>query len=58
MSRQQLAEDTLKEEVDWKRIVGDTLREINVMTDGFSGKITISFKDGGISYLEKKEVFK
>lgn len=58
MSRQQLAEDTLKEEVDWKRIVGDTLREINVMTDGFSGKITISFKDGGIGYLEKKEVFK
>lgn len=58
MSRQQLAEDTLKEEVDWKRIVSDTLREINVMTDDFSGKITISFKDGGISYLEKKEVFK
>ncbi len=58
MSRQQPAPGNRREEVNWKRIISDTLRDMDIVPDGFSGKITISFKDGGISYLEKKEVFK
>jgi hypothetical protein len=58
MSRRQLATDNRKVEVDWKREISDILRDMNIITDGFSGIIVISFKDGGINYLEKKEVFK
>jgi len=58
MSRRELATDNRKDEIDWKKEVGDILRDLNIITGGFSGMIVITFKDGGISYLEKREVFK
>ncbi len=58
MSRSRLAKEINRTEVDWKRAVADVLQEMNIIKDGFSGTVVINFKDGGISYLEKKEVFK
>ncbi len=58
MSRSQLAKENKRTELDWKRAVADVLEEMNIIKDGFSGTVVINFKDGGISYLEKKEVFK
>ncbi len=42
----------------WKKKVSDTLHELNIIPACFSGKVVISFKDGGISYIEKTETFK
>lgn len=42
----------------WKKKVSDTLYELNIIPASFSGKVVISFKDGGISYIEKTETFK
>jgi hypothetical protein len=42
----------------WKKRVFDTLNELNIIPSRFSGKVVISFKDGGISYIEKTETFK
>ncbi|OPY12532.1 MAG: hypothetical protein A4E69_02160 [Syntrophus sp. PtaB.Bin138] len=42
----------------WKKKVSDTLYELNIISDNFSGKVVISFKEGGVSYIEKTETFK
>ena len=42
----------------WKKRICDMLLELNIIPEGFTGKVVISFKDGGISYIEKSETFK
>jgi len=58
MSRRQAATDNRVKVFDWKREISDTLLELSLIPDAFTGKITISFNEGGIAYLEKKEVLK
>lgn len=42
----------------WKKKVAETLQALNIIPEKFTGKVVVSFKDGGISYLEKSETFK
>jgi hypothetical protein len=42
----------------WKKKVSETLQELNIIPEKFTGKVIVSFKEGGISYLEKSETFK
>lgn len=42
----------------WKKDVSEMLRNLCIIPDKFNGKVVISFKDGGVSYLEKSETFK
>jgi len=58
MSRQQAATDDQVTDFDWKGRVSDTLLELNIIPDTFTGEIMITFKNGGIGHLEKKEVLK
>jgi hypothetical protein len=46
------------EVADWKKTVSDTLQTLNIIPDRFNGRITVTFKDGGVSYLEKTETMK
>lgn len=41
-----------------KRIIAVTMQKISIIDDGFTGKLIISFKEGGVSYIEKIEQFK
>jgi hypothetical protein len=41
-----------------KKMIAHTLADLNLVGDRFSGKLIISFKEGGISYIEKVEQFK
>ena len=43
---------------DWKKTVSDTLQSLNIIPDRFSGRVVVTFKDGGDSYLEKTETMK
>jgi hypothetical protein len=42
----------------WKKRVCDTFVDLLIIPEGFSGKLVISFKDGGISYIEKTQTYK
>lgn len=42
----------------WKKRLCDTFLELNIIPDKFSGKLVISFKEGGISFIEKTETYK
>jgi hypothetical protein len=42
----------------WKKRLCDTFQELNIIPEKFSGKLVISFKEGGISFIEKTETFK
>lgn len=42
----------------WKKKVSDTLYELNIIPEKFSGKVVISFKEGGVSYIERTETLK
>lgn len=57
MRRQVVTDMKLPNSV-WKKKVSDTLSELNIVQENFSGKVVICFKDGGISYIEKTETFK
>ncbi len=57
MRRQVVTDMKLPNSV-WKKKVSDTLSELNIIQENFSGKVVICFKDGGISYIEKTETFK
>lgn len=46
------------EQNGWKKTLSETLSAINIIPEKFNGRIVISFKDGGVSYLEKSETFK
>ncbi len=56
--RRQVVTDIRVPNSIWKRKVSDTLSELNIIPENFSGKVVISFKDGGVSYIEKTETFK
>lgn len=51
--RRQVVTDIRVPNSIWKKKVSDTLYELNIIPGNFSGKVVISFKDGGISYIEK-----
>jgi len=56
--RRQVVTDIRVPNSVWKKKVSDTLFELNIIPGNFSGKVVISFKDGGISYIEKTETLK
>jgi hypothetical protein len=58
MTRRQVVTDIRVPNSVWKKKVSDTLHELNIIPGSFSGKVVISFKDGGISYIEKTETLK
>lgn len=41
-----------------KELIARTLTDIDMVSRQFSGKLVISFKEGGISYIEKIEHLK
>lgn len=41
-----------------KRIIATTMQKMEFINDTFTGKLVISFKEGGVSYIEKIEQFK
>ena len=42
----------------WKKRICDMFMDLNIIPEGFTWKVVISFKDGGISYIEKNETLK
>ncbi len=58
MTRRQVVTNIRVPNSVWKKKVSDTLYELNIIPSSFSGKVVISFKDGGISYIEKTETLK
>jgi hypothetical protein len=42
----------------WKKKISETLLELNIIPGNFTGKVIISFKEGGISFIEKTETLK
>lgn len=46
------------EPAPWKQGVSAVFRELKLISDGYTGKIVVTFKDGGVSYLEKTETLK
>ncbi|APG28030.1 hypothetical protein A7E78_09390 [Syntrophotalea acetylenivorans] len=41
-----------------KRIIASTMQKMEFINGTFTGKLIISFKEGGVSYIEKIEQFK
>lgn len=41
-----------------KRVIAATMRKMEFIDETFTGKLVISFKKGGVSYIEKIEQFK
>jgi hypothetical protein len=56
--RRQVVTDIRVPNSVWKKKLSVTLFELNIIPEYFSGKVVISFKDGGISYVEKTETLK
>jgi hypothetical protein len=44
--------------IDWKKTLSAALRDLQIIPEGFNGRLTLTFKEGGISYLEKTETLK
>ena len=42
----------------WKQTVSETLQNLQIIPEKFNGRILVTFKDGGVSYLEKSETYK
>jgi hypothetical protein len=58
MNRRQAITDIRVPNSVWKKKIRDTFLELNIVQDGFNGKVIISFKEGGISYIEITETLK
>jgi hypothetical protein len=58
MNRRQAITDIRVPNSVWKKKIRDTLLELNIVPEGFNGKVIISFKEGGVSYIEKTETLK
>ena len=50
--------DCTVESNGWKRTVTETLLALHIIPGKFNGRVVVTFKDGGVSYLEKTETFK
>jgi hypothetical protein len=58
VSRRQEARDIQVEGSDWKSRISEAFQELHIISDTFTGDISISFKEGGISWLERREILK
>jgi hypothetical protein len=58
MNRRQAITDIRVPNSVWKKKIRDTLLELNIVPEGFNGKVIISFNEGGVSYIEKTETLK
>lgn len=56
--RRQVVTDIKAKNSVWKKKLCDTFQELHIVPERFTGKLVISFKDGGISFVEKTETFK
>jgi hypothetical protein len=56
--RRQVVTDIKAKNSVWKKRLCDTFQELHIVPERFTGKLVISFKDGGISFVEKTETFK
>jgi hypothetical protein len=43
---------------NWKKAVPETLLALGIIPAKFTGRVVVTFKEGGVSYLEKTETFK
>jgi hypothetical protein len=57
-ARRQIVTDIKAPGSVWKKKICDIFHELRIVPNRFSGKLVISFKNGGISYIEKTETFK
>lgn len=58
VSGRQEARDIQVEGSDWKSRISEILQKIHSISDTFTGDISISFKVGGICWLERREILK
>jgi hypothetical protein len=56
--RKQVRTDNPAETDGWKRTLSEALLALHIIPAKFTGRVVITFKDGGVSYLEKTETFK
>lgn len=56
--RRQVVTDIKAKNSVWKKQLCDTFQELHLVPENFTGKLVISFKEGGISFVEKTETFK
>lgn len=50
--------DRTAESSNWKRMMSETFLALHIVPERFNGRVVVTFKDGGISYLEKTETMK
>jgi len=43
---------------NWKKTVSETLLALGIIPAKFNGRVVVTFKEGGVSYLEKTETYK
>jgi hypothetical protein len=58
MNRQRAITDIRVPNSVRKKKIRDTLLDLIIVPEGFNGKVIISFKEGGVSYIEKTETLK
>jgi len=58
MTRRQVVADFRVTSFIWKKKISHTLLELNIVPERFTGRVIISFKEGGISFVEKTETLK
>ncbi len=56
--RRQVVTDIKAKNSVWKKQLCDAFQELHIIPEHFTGKLVISFKDGGINFIEKTETFK
>ena len=44
--------------IEWKKILANILKQIGLIKEDFTGKVTINFNQGGVVDVEKAERLK
>ena len=44
--------------LNWKKLLSEALRKLDIIPDGWTGEITIGLQNGGIIFVRKSETLK
>jgi len=55
------ADDTRNGSVDMKetkRVIAETLKQVNLIDDTYTGEVTVGLNNGGVMFIRKSETLK
>jgi hypothetical protein len=58
MEIREMSNKITKPELNWKKVLSETLKKLKIIDERWTGEITIGINEGGIRFIRRSETLK